>query len=616
MTNMHPAAAATAAWTVSEGGVEASSGSSPGVGGATSTVFGFAPFFAFASAWHCRHPDAHGEQSSIQVTGPHKSEEVRCDRDSWQTLHASSSEQLPVPVFDMQCCHGGGAHLIPEPYLTAFCSSRAQVFQLYKNRQMKGSNLVVGLASSDVQCQDIPPAFFRTLSYLFELAKSGATYRPVTLDDLAAGKPAQDWCGPLWCMQPQRCGSHEPEFAITGRCSSGGGASELSSSADVGPSTVRSVSSLASRHSSPCCSVHSDGSDPLHALAQDDAVPAALQALEPSASQPSGRRQPSELLFSSAPFWCYLYSHEPARAKKTPPKTAEQMVMMLRTGCLPEWTPIIGLEAAVSTYNSLPPSLFMPLASLLHLSACGLPYRAVSQAELTQWDKFKDTRSASGVTQGGVQAAASGGGAAPSERRKSGAAWRHGSTPGAPAACGAQSAPHHGAAMQTPAGQLPANNCSSAGGAPPYGLMSNLSIHAPCASHYGHLAGGTPGVVWYGGDEGGSYSAAAATPCQAAPGALLMMQSPYGPAVAYPSGQAVPPYYYTAGPAGLPEAGAQQQQQQVGPEYPATRSFHSFGGQETPTRTASLPQMSPFHYNPGPPLRRCVYLCSYVVLRQ
>jgi len=33
-------------------------------------------------------------------------------------------------------------------------------------------------------------------------------------------------------------------------------------------------------------------------------------------------------LFQAAPFWCYLYSHEPQRSKKTPPKTAAQMADM------------------------------------------------------------------------------------------------------------------------------------------------------------------------------------------------------------------------------------------------------------------------------------------------
>ena len=133
----------------------------------------------------------------------------------------------------------------------------------------------------------------------------------------------------------------------------------------------------------------------------------------------------------------FVRSHEPARAKKTPPKTSEQMTSMLRSGCLPDWAPMVGLAAEVSTYNSLPPSLFMPLASLTHLAASGQPYRyegmgmrprdrlpsnlkpalprtgsALGQAELTQWDKFKDTRTASGSTQGGILASVTSSGGA------------------------------------------------------------------------------------------------------------------------------------------------------------------------------------------------------------
>lgn len=55
------------------------------------------------------------------------------------------------------------------------------MLQLYKHQQMKGSNLVVGLASPDMPGgANVPPAFFRTLAYVFELAKAGITYHPVT----------------------------------------------------------------------------------------------------------------------------------------------------------------------------------------------------------------------------------------------------------------------------------------------------------------------------------------------------------------------------------------------------------------------------------------------------
>lgn len=39
-------------------------------------VFSFAPFWAFTSTWHCKHPDSNNEQSFIQMSGPHTSDEV------------------------------------------------------------------------------------------------------------------------------------------------------------------------------------------------------------------------------------------------------------------------------------------------------------------------------------------------------------------------------------------------------------------------------------------------------------------------------------------------------------------------------------------------------------
>mmetsp|Transcript_40213 Transcript_40213/g.89235 ORF Transcript_40213/g.89235 Transcript_40213/m.89235 type:complete len:620 (+) Transcript_40213:318-2177(+) len=273
-------------------------------------VFSHAPFWVYSSSWHCRHPDATNETSFIQFSGPHSS---------------------------------------------------AEVYQLYKNRQMKGSNLVVGLVTDKVQGKDVPASFFRTLAYVFEVAKSGRTYAAVTEADVARGTPDHDWCSPLW-QNPGSTGG-----SSTG--SSSGGISEGVSSASVTPSASSAFESAAS------CG-------------------AAAQALTEAASS---------RLFSSAPFWCYLYSHEPVRAKKTPPKTAEQMLDMHKHGCLPEWTPVLGLEEDVSTFNSLPPSLFMTLGSLLHLASMGSVCKAVGMQELTRWDKFIDSRTPTGSTQGVVQ---------------------------------------------------------------------------------------------------------------------------------------------------------------------------------------------------------------------
>eukprot|EP00798_Chlamydomonas_sp_ICE-L_P021016 gene21016-27881_t len=246
-----------------------------------STVFGFAPYWMFSYSWHCQHPsDTSLDPSFIQFSEPQTTEEV---------------------------------------------------LQLYRNRQMKGSNLVVGLSSGDIaSSKTIPSTFFRTLAYVFEVAKSGQTYAPLTEDDLQRGAPVKGWCEPLWL-----------------RSSEGG----LSSDND---------------DQEPC-------------------------------------QDPAQQLLTSAPYWCYLYNHDPSRAKKTPPKEADQILAMYRSGSLPDWTPVLGLQHDVSTFNSLPPSLFMPLGTLLHLAATGYPCRAVGLAELTRWDKFISSRTSNGYTQGVLQ---------------------------------------------------------------------------------------------------------------------------------------------------------------------------------------------------------------------
>lgn len=76
---------------------------------------------------------------------------------------------------------------------------------------------------------------------------------------------------------------------------------------------------------------------------------------EPAAPPPAGTEPGEEeamQLFQGAPFWCYLYSHEPQRAKKTPPKSAVQMAdmyMWVRSGllrCLPSQAVCSGRQAA------------------------------------------------------------------------------------------------------------------------------------------------------------------------------------------------------------------------------------------------------------------------------
>eukprot|EP00798_Chlamydomonas_sp_ICE-L_P022458 gene22458-29573_t len=236
------------------------------------TVFSFAPYWACSVSWHCQHPSDTSGSSFIHFSEPQTSEEA---------------------------------------------------LQQYRNRQMKGSNLFIGLSSPDIALDKIPPTFYRTLAYVFEIAKSGQTYTPLTEADVQRGCPAKGWCEPLWNRSLRTSG-------------------------------------------------------------QGDILTNPSTAPQPAVADPAA------VLFSCAPFWA-----------------AEQMLELHRLGGLPPWTPVLGLRLDVSTFNSLPPSLFMPLGALLHLASMGLPCKAVGMEELAQWDKFKGSRTSYGTTPGVLQSVSS-----------------------------------------------------------------------------------------------------------------------------------------------------------------------------------------------------------------
>ncbi len=77
-------------------------------------------------------------------------------------------------------------------------------------------------------------------------------------------------------------------------------------------------------------------------LAVDPAQPAEGQPVQvlPSYCTPctqhaqqraaTSQADPHEQALAAAPFWCYLYSHDPARAKKTPPRDRAAMLELYR----------------------------------------------------------------------------------------------------------------------------------------------------------------------------------------------------------------------------------------------------------------------------------------------
>jgi hypothetical protein len=85
---------------------------------------------------------------------------------------------------------------------------------MYRGRQMKGSNLAVGLQLDaeglnggggwpGLTAYEIPASCFRTLAHIFESAKLGLPYA-ITPADIEEGGPARGAgsCAPLWDAPP------------------------------------------------------------------------------------------------------------------------------------------------------------------------------------------------------------------------------------------------------------------------------------------------------------------------------------------------------------------------------------------------------------------------------
>jgi hypothetical protein len=184
---------------------------------------------------------------------------------------------------------------------------------------MKGSNLIVGVASKSViqKGAQFPATFFRTLAHIFELAKSGVFYKAITADDIKRGYAQPDFKLqnlPLWLLESSRR-SGEEEIAAT----SSGVEEEEQEEAPV-----ESVS--------PRSPVETDGDPDLKPTHSSGKIITYRNTVEETAGIIGSRLRDADALFSSAPFWCYLYSHEKQQSRKTPPKTSKEMLQLYQEG--------------------------------------------------------------------------------------------------------------------------------------------------------------------------------------------------------------------------------------------------------------------------------------------
>ena len=220
-----------------------------------------------------------------------------------------------------------------------------QVFGLYKNRQMKGSNLVVGLAFNELPggSQDLPATVFRTLSYVFEIAKSGGSYCPVSREEVTSGLPHVDWCRPLWLgpLHNFRSGGAQSTRRRTGSVedcySSDGGGSDSSSTVDVllaGGSSLLSASAVSSARTSS-----GQEAPPVTARAPEaegsDQAGAKIVEQENPLLPPPGTDKlfTPEDIFATAPFWCYLYRYEHCGQNYKKPLSCFEFVCIYRFHC-------------------------------------------------------------------------------------------------------------------------------------------------------------------------------------------------------------------------------------------------------------------------------------------
>ncbi len=145
--------------------------------------------------------------------------------------------------------------------------------------------------------QEIPASLYRTLAHLFEMSRNGVPYSPVDPEAARSGLSAASWARPLWTI----C---EPSLPNGVAARAGGSPdSELTQSSTGGGSSA------------------GDSCDSSDTTAMADGR---------SSTPPVDEPDLTVRLLKSAPMWCYLYSHEPLKSKKTPPKSSDHMVHMYR----------------------------------------------------------------------------------------------------------------------------------------------------------------------------------------------------------------------------------------------------------------------------------------------
>lgn len=197
---------------------------------------------------------------------------------------------------------------------------------------MKGSNLIIGVASKSVILKGtlVPATFFRTLAHIFELAKSGASYKAITADDIKRGSAQSDFTLqtlPLWLLESRKQslvgGQHLQEETTATKSRD-----EEECPADR-PARSRSPDTAGSSQPNDQPSSRPSSSSGKITTFRDNLDETTI----------SGRLRDADALFSSAPFWCYLYSHEKQQAKKTPPKTGKEMLHLYQQGSVASLMP-------------------------------------------------------------------------------------------------------------------------------------------------------------------------------------------------------------------------------------------------------------------------------------